>query len=985
MGLRDWLGFGKRKQESTALAKRDTVGGMTLPPGAQILPTPTPLAIPQIKPTGGSHTVTDVVSGYWFCYDRETEILTKAGWKHFPDLTDDDEVATLEMMRGAFEWQKPIARTSYNYDGPMMSFRSRLIDQLVTPEHRILVNQLPRKAAEILGVRGTRPQHRHLIPAAILAQTINHHVSIPISADRWDAPDLPGITFGGEPGEKPITMTGRQYCQFLGLYLSEGSLQKKQGHGLSQVKIWQAQNSLKLPAMWGILEDIFGDRVHYYDHHGTREDPGCFIICSKPLAEHVANFGKDCYSKYIPEPVRNASRADLQAFWDTYCLGDGQRRERKKSARKYRLPHKDRISTSSSRMADCLQEIAVKMGYSASIGARDQSHCIGRKVTLTGSPIKTVQGAYCVGLRSMPAASDIEAGSEPYKGKVFCVTVPNGIVYVRRSGKPCWSGNSALQPIKPMAPAGQRVRQYEIQPGANIIWTPKTEVEGSGPGFQVLRYFADSWDLLRLVIETVKDRMSVAEWEMRLVRKKGEKQSDFERRSDDDKRLEQLTQFFKYPDGEHCWSDWVRPLLEDMLVIDAGSIYMERDNKGRIACLRVIDGGTVGRMLTDQGTTPPPPQVAYQQVLYGLPALDLTTDDLVYAMRNPRANRRYGFPPTEQCMITIATGLNVQKFKLDYFTAGNMPEALCFLPQDLPLDKVKEVQEWFDSILAGDLSKRRRLTFLPGYGTGKDARPNIMFSKEVLLKDPLDEWLWQIVCYAYGVPSQALMRMMNRATAQTNAETAQEEGLGPKLSWLASTINLIVQKRMGFDDIEFAWSQPKEVDIEKQANVDKTYVGCAVKTINEVRDGLGLDPLPFAEADEPGVMTQNGFVPLTGGLVNQPGAVGSAQGKAGQTLVGNMQDYSDQQEQKQQEQKQQSHAQALELQAKAKPPIVAPGGAQPAGPAAAAPPQGKQAKKCAAHPEYQDGCFRCALARLETVEELYEFAKTGVRKFRVEE
>src|ERR1017187_9268516 len=40
---------------------------------------------------------------------------------------------------------------------------------------------------------------------------------------------------------------------------------------------------------------------------------------------------------------------------------------------------------------------------------------------------------------------------------------------------------SALSPIKPMAPKGQRVRGYEIQPGANIAWTPKTEIDGSGP------------------------------------------------------------------------------------------------------------------------------------------------------------------------------------------------------------------------------------------------------------------------------------------------------------------------------------------------------------------------------------------------------------------------------------------------------------------------------------------------------------------------
>ena len=31
----------------------------------------------------------------------------------------------------------------------------------------------------------------------------------------------------------------------------------------------------------------------------------------------------------------------------------------------------------------------------------------------------------------------------PFNGSVFCVTVPNHVIYVRRNGKPVWSGNSA--------------------------------------------------------------------------------------------------------------------------------------------------------------------------------------------------------------------------------------------------------------------------------------------------------------------------------------------------------------------------------------------------------------------------------------------------------------------------------------------------------------------------------------------------------------
>jgi hypothetical protein len=544
---------------------------------------------------------------------------------------------------------------------------------------------------------------------------------------------------------------------------------------------------------------------------------------------------------------------------------------------------------------------------------------------------------------------------------------------------------SALQPIKPMAPTGQRVRGFEIQPGANIVWTPKTEVEGTGPGYAILREFANSWDLLRLVIETVKDRLTTPQWEFRLIEKKGEKKGDYKRRNAEDVRIEQLTKFFKAPDAEHCFADWLRPLLEDMLVIDAASIYLERDLKGRVANLRVIDGGTIGRMLTDQGFTPPPPQVAYQQVLYGLPAHDLTTDELVYAMRNPRTNRRYGFSPVEQMMVTIAIGLSRQKFTLNYYTDGNMPEALCFLPQDVPIQRIREVQEWFDSILAGDLAKRRRLTFLPGYGSGKDTKPNIIFPKEVLLKDSMDEWLWQVACYAMGTTPQAMLRMMNRATAQQSAESSEEEGLEPKKIWIANTLNVIIQQKMKFEDLEFAWKQAREVDIVKQATVDKIYISCGVHTINETKDALGEDRFTFPEADEPGILTQNGFVPLTAGIVNQPGAAGSGKGPAAQHLISNLEDHHAAQEEKQQTQGEVAHGRALELQG-AKGPAkeeVAPKKPAPKPPSKLKgkafelkAPSGNGHGHCEKHEKYADGCFVCALAELHRVEELYELIET---------
>lgn len=430
---------------------------------------------------------------------------------------------------------------------------------------------------------------------------------------------------------------------------------------------------------------------------------------------------------------------------------------------------------------------------------------------------------------------------------------------------------SVLKPTRAQAPPGTRPRQYSVPQGANLAWTPGSE-NTSSHGFAILREVADSWDMLRVVIETVKDRICSVPWDVRLAQNPGEKMKDVEARTAADPRVQQVRQFLKRPDGVHPWRDWLRMGLEDLLVLDAWSIYMERDLKGKIANLRPIDGSTIERVLTDQGFTPQgedadgKKDVAYQQVLYGIPAINLTVDDLVYTMRNPRTWKRYGYGPVEQMIITIAIGIQRQQFVMNEYKEGNIPEALCFLPADLPIDKVKEAQDWFDTVFAGNLAMRRRLTFLPGYGTSdKPFRPNVVFTKQQLLKDVFDEWQFQIIAYGMGTTPQAMLKMMNRASAQSTAESAEEEGLEPKLRTVEDVVNHIIQDKIGYADIEFSYQPRRETDALKQMQVDTGYSSKAVITINEARVAMGKDPFDsdkFPEADEPGVFTATGWVPL---------------------------------------------------------------------------------------------------------------------------
>jgi len=422
-----------------------------------------------------------------------------------------------------------------------------------------------------------------------------------------------------------------------------------------------------------------------------------------------------------------------------------------------------------------------------------------------------------------------------------------------------WFG--PLLPMPPVAPPDTAPRRFDYPSGVNLVALPRTY---ETVGFQQMRDLADSLDLVRIAIETRKDQVSKMPWSFR-EKAAGSQQSALgqsglrpnsqkaagrtlkaERRKPSADRIDELTAFFSFPDGEHNFDDWLRMILEDLLVIDAVTLAATIDDHGtvwsegkQVRRFEVIDGATIKRVIDDMGRTPVPPAVAYQQILKGLPAIDFTSDELVYRPRNLRAHKFYGYSPVEQIIITINLALRRQMYMLAYFTDGNVPEAICQAPEAWNADSIKELQDEFDRNLSGNLSQRRKLIFIPNAG-GKDA---IQFTKEPPLANDIDEWLARVVCWAFSISPQALIKQMNRATAETAKEQSEEEGITPLLNWLASLINGLVRKYFGYDDVEFAWGQRQDENKLEQAQINQIYVQSGILTVDEVRESLGRPAL----------------------------------------------------------------------------------------------------------------------------------------------
>lgn len=413
-----------------------------------------------------------------------------------------------------------------------------------------------------------------------------------------------------------------------------------------------------------------------------------------------------------------------------------------------------------------------------------------------------------------------------------------------------WFG--PLNPMQPVAPPEVKGRILDFPSGYNLNVRPRSY---EAVTFDMLRAFADRYDLVRLIIETRKDQLARQEWNI-VPRDKKLRQRNSVIPGDLEARIGAINDFFLRPDQENFWDDWLRLLLEDLFVIDAPTLYRRKTYGGQLYALQPLDGGTIKRVIDDWGNTPET-GAAYQQVLKGYPAVDYAKDELIYRPRVKRTHKVYGYSPVEQIIMTVNIGLRRQAWQLESFTEGNIPEALIGTPSQWTPDQVRQFQDWFDSVLQGNTGERRRARFVPG-----EVAKSYVPTKPTELFGQADEWLARIVCFAFSVSPQPFVAQMNRATAETAQETAISEGLAPIQKWVKGLMDTILIEDFNSPDLEFSWNEDEEADPNIKSQIIDREQAAGRLSFNEARKEQGLDPIDHPDADRPMFKTATGWTPI---------------------------------------------------------------------------------------------------------------------------
>jgi|GEM_PF-3191638 len=358
----------------------------------------------------------------WSCYDDQTEVLTKSGWKLFRDVDlENDLICTLNPQTDHVEYHKATGYIEKDYSGDMIQIKNEggkhhNLDVLVTPDHDMYFRQNGKTEFEIIKAQDL-PKHGGVLKRIAKWQGKNEpRFSLPAHIEQH-VNNRHSITY---PIEHPaIEIDMKAWLRFLGLYLAEGCL----GKGCYRVDIAQAdKNRHRTDAIMNALPFKY-----YYSGHK-------YSICSVQLGTYIKNLGLGlCHEKFIPDQFKELAPEYLQALFEGLVAGDGGKHKRTGQVS---------FRTSSKRLADDVQEIIMKLGMVSNIKTVHQK---GTPVQFTDKVYTRNHDMYSLSVRKQDAgirsAGTFLPQRVPYKGKVYCLDVPNHIIYVRRNGRPLFCGN----------------------------------------------------------------------------------------------------------------------------------------------------------------------------------------------------------------------------------------------------------------------------------------------------------------------------------------------------------------------------------------------------------------------------------------------------------------------------------------------------------------------------------------------------------------
>ena len=354
-----------------------------------------------------------------FCLTEDHEVLTTDGWKSIARITKDDNVCTLG-KNDKIEYVHPEETYTFScLEEKLYHLKSQQVDLVTTLHHKMYVkkrNSDEYVLEEAKNIIGKRVQYKKNAintntDYQFVLEDVKHHSANNITCDM----DL--------------------FLEFLGYWISDG--------WVYEIKHMDKESEYRIEVCLCKDEDrarctevAKGLGYHTY----SNSDNTKLYISNKQLAQYLHKYSNGAINKKLPEWVWLLSERQARLLLKGLIAGDGTVMQN----------GVERFFTSSTILADQFQRLCLHAGWSAN---KSKIYEAGTKFVIKGK--QTHANADYWGLtinkhKNNPMVNHGHTHTQKgqkeeiidFTGNVYCIQVPSHIFYVRRNGKPVWTGNS---------------------------------------------------------------------------------------------------------------------------------------------------------------------------------------------------------------------------------------------------------------------------------------------------------------------------------------------------------------------------------------------------------------------------------------------------------------------------------------------------------------------------------------------------------------
>lgn len=349
-----------------------------------------------------------------YCYSEDTEVLTENGFKKYWEVEKEEKIATVNQKTNVMEYYLPKEKFIYDYDGKMIYLKTKNTDVLITPNHKIWYRTEKIKDYKLEEVENVN------VNAIKTKASVEYDSGIVL--DEFVIPKVEKkLGANNKTQSEEIKVKGDIFIEYLGYFLSEGGMLKETSPNFRYIHTLCQKKSLENISK---IRECVNKTGFSYTEYEIENNTVYWNIYGKAVNSWLReNCGDGCDIKKIPLQFKNLNKKQLRILFDALMLGDGSWDKRENRNSGY-------YSTTSKQLADDVQEVALKLGYSTLLTAQQDKRENRKTLYLIHICDRRENN-----LRDYKNIIN-------YRGKVWCFEVSNHLFITRRNGKISIHGNS---------------------------------------------------------------------------------------------------------------------------------------------------------------------------------------------------------------------------------------------------------------------------------------------------------------------------------------------------------------------------------------------------------------------------------------------------------------------------------------------------------------------------------------------------------------